>query len=338
MGRITTINRNIMKLKNMFYAPIIIALAALAGCDNDDSGKKPFDFSQFGPLVQNIAECTPGITAVDSVKEHTLPGDLKMTEIAFKARFWNQHIYIVEVDLDRDVTIVSSTPDDNPPTGGHQTLDLHAAAAENHGKTVYIGVNGDVCGSYSIPEGEYDGWKGGLVSAGPFVKDGVIYRSKFAPSTTSAFYIKNDGSAHLEKEEQYRADEQDVRDAIGGWHLLVWDGEIQEIPKADKTHYDPRTCLGMSEDGKKVYFFIMDGRQPPYSYGMYLEDMAGIAKGTGCYRACNLDGGGSTTLVVRDETAEGVSFKVFNRTCATESTAVDGVRPLPNGLLVIASR
>ena len=27
-----------MKLKNMFYAPIIIALAALAGCDNDDSG------------------------------------------------------------------------------------------------------------------------------------------------------------------------------------------------------------------------------------------------------------------------------------------------------------
>ena len=47
-----------MKLKNMFYAPIIIALAALAGCDNDDSGKKPFDFSQFGPLVQNIAECT----------------------------------------------------------------------------------------------------------------------------------------------------------------------------------------------------------------------------------------------------------------------------------------
>lgn len=63
--------------------------------------------------------------------------------------------------------------------------------------------------------------------------------------------------------------------------------------------------------------------------------MAGIAKGTGCYRAVNLDGGGSTTLVVREESGENVAFQILNKTCATEESAVDGVRPIPNGLLVI---
>lgn len=324
-----------MRHFDMILSSIFAAVFALAGCSDDNAASDVKDYSKFGSLVQNIVSNTPGITDIDEVTDHTLPGGIKMTEIAFKARFWNQHMYIVEVNLDGKLTIVSSTPDDLPPTGGHQTLDLHAAAAENHGKTVYLAVNGDVCGGYSVPDNEYQGWKGGLVSAGPFVKDGVIYRSTFAPSTTSAFFLLGDGRAYLEKEAEYRKVESNVKDAIGGWHLLVWDNEIQEIQKIDRAKYEPRTCLGISEDGKTVYFFILDGRQPPYSYGLYLEDMAGIAKGTGCYRAVNLDGGGSTTLVVREESGENVAFQILNKTCATEESAVDGVRPIPNGLLVI---
>ena len=152
-----------MRHFDMILSSIFAAVFALAGCSDDNAASDVKDYSKFGPLVQNIVSNTPGITDIDEVTDHTLPGGIKMTEIAFKARFWNQHMYIVEVNLDGKLTIVSSTPDDLPPTGGHQTLDLHAAAAENHGKTVYLAVNGDVCGEYSVPDNEYQGWKGGLV-------------------------------------------------------------------------------------------------------------------------------------------------------------------------------
>ena len=144
-----------MRHFDMILSSIFAAVFALAGCSDDNAASDVKDYSKFGPLVQNIVSNTPGITDIDEVTDHTLPGGIKMTEIAFKARFWNQHMYIVEVNLDGKLTIVSSTPDDLPPTGGHQTLDLHAAAAENHGKTVYLAVNGDVCGGYSVPDNEY---------------------------------------------------------------------------------------------------------------------------------------------------------------------------------------
>ena len=62
-----------------------------------------------------------------------------------------------------------------------------------------------------------------------------------------------------------------------------------------------RTFVGVSKDNKKVYLFVIDGRQPEYSNGMLLEDMMLLCQGAGCYQALNLDGGGSTGMVVGDE-------------------------------------
>ena len=57
-----------------------------------------------------------------------------------------------------------------------------------------------------------------------------------------------------------------------------------------------RTAVGATEDGK-IVFFICDGRMDD-SRGLNLLELAGVMKGIGCVDALNLDGGGSTGMMV----------------------------------------
>ena len=49
----------------------------------------------------------------------------------------------------------------------------------------------------------------------------------------------------------------------------------------------------------------VDGRQAGYSAGMSLRELATLMRALGARDAINLDGGGSTTLVVADPRASG---------------------------------
>jgi hypothetical protein len=60
----------------------------------------------------------------------------------------------------------------------------------------------------------------------------------------------------------------------------------------------PRTGVGL-RDGTLVMVTV-DGRQPGYSEGMTLAELASLFIELKCVEAMNLDGGGSTTMVVRD--------------------------------------
>jgi exopolysaccharide biosynthesis protein len=61
---------------------------------------------------------------------------------------------------------------------------------------------------------------------------------------------------------------------------------------------NPRTAVGLSQDGTKVYMVVVDGRTTA-SVGMTCTELATLMKGLGAYQAINLDGGGSTTMVLR---------------------------------------
>ncbi len=63
----------------------------------------------------------------------------------------------------------------------------------------------------------------------------------------------------------------------------------------------PRSAVGINRDSTKVFFVAVDGRQPSISVGMTLTELANYMKLIGCYQALNLDGGGSTALVVRNQ-------------------------------------
>ncbi|MEA3508733.1 MAG: phosphodiester glycosidase family protein [Synergistota bacterium] len=56
----------------------------------------------------------------------------------------------------------------------------------------------------------------------------------------------------------------------------------------------PRSVVG--SDGNKMYFMVIDGRDPWHSRGATIAETAAMARETGLTWALNLDGGGSTTL------------------------------------------
>jgi exopolysaccharide biosynthesis protein len=62
----------------------------------------------------------------------------------------------------------------------------------------------------------------------------------------------------------------------------------------------PRSAIGINADSTQVYLFTVDGRQE-HSVGMTLTEMGHVMKGFGVWHALNLDGGGSTTLILKDK-------------------------------------
>ncbi len=60
----------------------------------------------------------------------------------------------------------------------------------------------------------------------------------------------------------------------------------------------PRTAIGYSQDKTKAYLIVIDGRQNNYSAGATTGQVASILKALGAYDGVNLDGGGSSAMVV----------------------------------------
>jgi hypothetical protein len=90
-----------------------------------------------------------------------------------------------------------------------------------------------------------------------------------------------------------------VLDSIGGFPMLLRDGRIIAEPcSSGFCGRNPRTGVGYTADGS-VMLVVVDGRRSKYSIGMTLTGFAKEMRTLGAVTAMNLDGGGSTTMVVR---------------------------------------
>ncbi|MEL6931249.1 MAG: phosphodiester glycosidase family protein [Cyanobacteria bacterium J06600_6] len=88
--------------------------------------------------------------------------------------------------------------------------------------------------------------------------------------------------------------------AVAGRELLVTDGK----PVANQeTKAYARTAVAVDQRGEKLWLIVVDGKQPFYSQGATLIELAELAIALGGDRALNLDGGGSSTLAVQQEGA-----------------------------------
>ena len=62
----------------------------------------------------------------------------------------------------------------------------------------------------------------------------------------------------------------------------------------------PRTALGLTADRRTLAIVVVDGRQPGYSLGATESEICDIMREEGCSDVVNMDGGGSSSLVVFD--------------------------------------
>jgi hypothetical protein len=88
-----------------------------------------------------------------------------------------------------------------------------------------------------------------------------------------------------------------VRQAVSGFRRILIDG----ANVCDPTEvWHPRTAIGLGQDGKTLLLLVIDGRQSGYSDGAPCYAVAAWLRAFGAYQAINLDGGGSTSMVMTD--------------------------------------
>ena len=89
---------------------------------------------------------------------------------------------------------------------------------------------------------------------------------------------------------------KDARQVVSGAELLVTNGRNVGVSK----DLAPRTAIGIDKSGKQLTLLVVDGRRENFSVGMTAAQVGEELVGLGCWDALMLDGGGSSTLVMRD--------------------------------------
>ena len=94
-------------------------------------------------------------------------------------------------------------------------------------------------------------------------------------------------------------------EVVGGTPVLLAGGKLPDLSReqvrasfVDERH--PRTAVCIKPNGRWLLVTV-DGRQPKLSQGMNLLELTTLLSHENCHDALNLDGGGSTTLVINNE-------------------------------------
>jgi hypothetical protein len=110
-----------------------------------------------------------------------------------------------------------------------------------------------------------------------------------------------------------------IRQGVADWiEPLVTGGTIVAKSTSD---LHPRTLAGFDKTHRWLFLAVVDGRQPGVSEGMTLREAAELMKSRGCSEAINLDGGGSSIMLLRDLKKRG--FTVVNH------PSDNATRPIP---------
>ena len=94
-----------------------------------------------------------------------------------------------------------------------------------------------------------------------------------------------------------------MQTAIGGAPTLIHDGKIMITNKQEQMFVGgekdkhPRTAMGYTQSGKLI-ILVIQGRFTGKAEGATLQQEAQILLDLGCYEALNLDGGGSSCMLV----------------------------------------
>ena len=291
-------------------AYMLFPAAMFSGCNEDEVGP---DYPAPQPVTKigkAIVEKTSLIASLSTDTTWTVFPGIEATQLRYLAYDgMPQMMFFYEVDLTvENITISQTTPyNENIGAADPEPATRQALHVDAPGFKIWGGSNSDFGSeSQKMPQGI-------------FHHNGVCYKSTFNSTPArprSFFYLTNDKKAYTADASEYEAIAESgvILEACGGGPVLVSGGNTINIPDPDDLSVEPRTSIGVSEDGTKVYIMVIDGRRYTYSNGMSFHDMSEVMHAVGCYSAINLDGGGSSTFFTRvsDGYDDPDRFKVLN--------------------------
>jgi hypothetical protein len=195
-------------------------------------------------------------------------------------------IHVIKVDLRAKSIGILVTPGDPK---ANQPLKAQTTGAFLDKTNVQVAINGDSFTPwYSHTILDYYPHSGDPVSPIGFAASrGTIYSQGSGEEPT--LYISPTNQA------RFNTQIGKIFNAISGNIMLVKAGEVLSGLESDPA---PRSAVALSKSERELILVVVDGRQPGYSEGVTLQELAGIIIHYGGYHAMNLDGGGSSTLVM----------------------------------------
>lgn len=137
---------------------------------------------------------------------------------------------------------------------------------------------------------------------GTFVDEGKYYTPNNPVFIDFIYYKDNHTEVKFLKNNDLNYIQGNAKWAIGTSWSLVIDGKInilnaEKIDHSSQKH--PRTLLGQKKDGTFI-LAVVQGRTSS-SVGVNAKQSAEIMLKLGCWNAVNLDGGGSSEMIVKDQ-------------------------------------
>ena len=202
-------------------------------------------------------------------------------------------LHLTEMDLDRcdlDLDVASVRRGADGVT--HERVSDLAA---RHPRPSLVAVNGD----FYTPEG---------APLGPEVVQGEVLRGRTRPALAWRDGVAFIGTLGIDESVvtttgwETGGDAVEV-DVVGGFPELldagsrVGDLGVSANPTFAASRH-PRTAIGIAPESRRLWLVVVDGRQGEYSTGMSLPELAQVLEALGATEGLNLDGGGSSTMVI----------------------------------------
>ena len=289
----------------ILYTWLIAIIVSLSGCS-----KTLLDNSQYGNLLPEIKEPVPPVSHVTLKDKEgwlidTMDNGLIHYQLSkyIQTQTANQFVNVVEVDLtnpEYELEFVSLSAQDTLSA----VAASHDAIAGINGTyemdASFIKTNGNVVSPITLTEGHLRFWKHeGAISynAGQDLTIGYGTKEGYAASP----YLNIFSAAPILIDNYAKVGEDFIGD-VTGINLNSLDYEDYRRHQGVR---HPRTAVALTED-KKLLLVTIDGRFPE-SDGMTAKEVTQfLANYFGPQDALNMDGGGSTTMFIKDKGYKGV--------------------------------
>ena len=221
--------------------------------------------------------------------------------------------YLVKVENGASRIMMGMPGNGTAITNAKSTVSGAMKAAEADGIDVVAGINADF---FNI-DSDYS-------PVGLCVRDGVILKQNTEVKPWIA--VMKDGTLDCGIAGEARSKIGNMLNGFGASHVMLKQGIVYQDGVGDSFGMirHPRSAMGYDGEGN-VYLLVVDGRRPTLSNGASLLDLTIMFRDFGAASAVNLDGGGSSAMVIDDggfkvknSPSDGAERKVFNSVLITK--------------------
>lgn len=281
----------------------------------DEGGDPP---ASAGPAVDRAS-------GESRLAAHLAPDTARSRDVAPGVRYhylWTSQgplaVHVVEADLSRCEIFLDVVP---PSQVGLEGLVRVTEIARAVGPDLLVAVNGD----FFTPEGS---------PIGAEVSEGKARFRTSRPALAWGPGREPDVAAAHRDEDSLRIDgwslaldgPSEGAEVVGGYPQLLEGGRppddsVEAGGSTFRGARQPRTVVAYEPGRRRVWLLVVDGRRPEHSVGVTLAELTDLVRTLGPVDALNLDGGGSSVMVVEGG--------MVNR-----PSDDDGERPVVNALTV----